>query len=1041
MAKKLIFQKSGGNNISIDEEGLTANLWTEATFSDFGRYTPVFFGNLLYINLTGTFTTANPATDTTNWREIGTGSSSGNIQTITVNDGTGIVTITYNDGTATETFNAGHQISVDGVAQPFQPTVDFHGNISEENDTTDNSTNLYFPLVANSTGTGETILDTTGSGGSDGKQPLETIKRIAGTADEIDVAAGTTSTPITVSLNSKIKNEFASLIGPTGKLGNIGNVTIENLQDGQIIKSDGGIWKNVTDSSVGHEISHDGDTPRPDQPILNFVGDINVVNNTTDNRTDVYGIEIKPGIVPGAVNVPLVVEAGLDNNSPVIVIRNLTGEDDIVITEGTGNTVSTSTAVKIGAPNIAVNKASIDTLVGATGTINNINDVTVSTDVRNQDILEYNLVSKEWVNRTLPNGLVERLEDLEDVEIIGDEDNKILIARAKAAYFQVNPTSIGDTIYSIDTSGGLMFTKPGGSTPLITSVAVAFATSRSDITNYLIIDETGGDQLMVSIEFAAASITIEQFIDRIVLALQTDWADGTGDSTERTVTDQMAGNVLVGMNGTWSKAANPDFIEGERASGTTPEYFMPSGAPPINDAVAIRWHISGRPTGYIQGVTDTFTGLGNTPTIIELLDTGVAALNDPTNPGGFNQDFPPNYLATRVGNAIRVVATGDGAQSNGLLTLEFVDNASRASNASDYIRSIGTTTITGGISGSGQPFSFRWTDSSHKHIIARPTLEAGGSATTTFSQGGFAWIDELPTLNLLSDVNINLPQPVNSLPLQMIKSDFSGNWSNTEARIENLNVNRLEGALTQGSLIQYYPAGVGEWEYVGLRDDGMGNFNQVPFDGQFLTWNDFGGNNSRWEAITPVLNSLSDVDTVTKVPIAGDTLRFDGTNWVPILENVAAVAYFGLPTSTQNVDPNATSGALGLLALAPSHNFEVPDDRTSIKILNAGLYGFFGKMDMFIETGTTGGTVLLTLDVIRNGSVITQFASDSATLGDGTTDPTVANLSFSTIGEFELLVDDLIQIRFTSTPAFAWEYAAIQGSIDLITLTRLDNGL
>ena len=184
MAKKLIFQKSGGNNISIDEEGLTANLWTEATFSDFGRYTPVFFGNLLYINLTGTFTTANPATDTTNWREIGTGSSSsGNIQTITVNDGTGIVTITYNDGTATETFNAGHQISVDGVAQPYQPTVDFHGNISEENDTTNNATNLYFPLVANSTGTGETILDTTGSGGSDGKQPLETIKRIAGTTD------------------------------------------------------------------------------------------------------------------------------------------------------------------------------------------------------------------------------------------------------------------------------------------------------------------------------------------------------------------------------------------------------------------------------------------------------------------------------------------------------------------------------------------------------------------------------------------------------------------------------------------------------------------------------------------------------------------------------------------------------------------------------------------------------------------------------------------------------------------------------------------
>ena len=247
------------------------------------------------------------------------------------------------------------------------------------------------------------------------------------------------------------------------------------------------------------------------------------------------------------------VEAGLDNNSPVIVIRNLLGEDDIVITEGTGNMVSDSTAVKIGAPNIAVNKASIDTLVGASGTINNINDVNISTDVRNQDILEYDTASTMWVNRSLPNGLVERLEDLEDVEIIGDEDNKVLIARAKSAYFQVNPMSIGDTIYNIDTSGGLMFTKPGGSTPLITSVAVAFATSRSgDTTSYLIVDETGGDQLLVELSFTATSITIEQFIDRIVLALQTDWADGTGTSTERTVTDQMAGNILVSMNGTWS---------------------------------------------------------------------------------------------------------------------------------------------------------------------------------------------------------------------------------------------------------------------------------------------------------------------------------------------------------------------------------------------------------------------------------------------------------------------------------------------------------
>ena len=1043
MAKKLIFQKSGGNNISIDEEGLTANLWTEATFSDFGRYTPVFFGNLLYINLTGTFTTANPATDTTNWREIGTGSSSGNIQTITVNDGTGIVTITYNDGTTTETFNAGHQISVDGVAQPYQPTVDFHGNISEENDTTDNSTNLYFPLVANSTGTGETILDTTGSGGSDGKQPLETIKRIAGTADEIDVAAGTTSTPITVSLNSKIKNEFASLIGPTGKLGNIGNVTIENLQDGQIIKSDGGIWKNVTDSSVGHQISHDGDTPRPDQPILNFVGDINVVNNTTDNRTDVYGIEIKPGIVPGAVNVPLVVEAGLDNNSPVIVIRNLLGEDDIVITEGTGSTVSTSTAVKIGAPNIAVNKASIDTLIDpTTGKLGNIGNVTI-TNIKNRDVIEYDQTTSQFVNRTLPNGLVERLEDLTDVDITDQQDGKIIVSRARSAYFQFSPTDIpGDEFYRINTSNGLQYTQPG--TIPINQTEITYALNQSNTDpQYLIVDEPTQDEISIDLRFTGSTITTEEFIDSAVLALQTNWSTNTDDPTERTVNDQMAGNVIIHRNGTWSKATNPDYVMGEKASGTTSEFTITSGGPPINDAQAISWNISGRPGGYLQGKTAAFTGLSNTPTVIELLDAGVDGLNAHSN-------FNPHYIASRVGNTIRITALADGSQDNGRLVIEYIDDAVGPSNPSGYISHEGNTNLTGGISGVGQEFALRWTDSAHKHEIAQPTIE--GSATTAFKQGGFSWIDELPTLNALSDVNINLPDPGNQ-QLQMLRSDFFGNFDNVDARVENLNVNNglipnpliptdpPKDAKVQGALLQYAPAGVGEWIWSGLKADGDGDFVLPPTQGEFLRFNQTGGVGEAWEASTAALNDLTDVDTVTTVPVEGDTLRFDGTNWVPIRESVSAVAYFGLPTSTQNVDPNATSGALGLLALAPSHNFEVPDDRTSIKILNAGLYGFFGKMDMFIETGTTGGTVLLTLDVIRNGSVITQFASDSATLGDGTTDPTVANLSFSTIGEFELLVDDLIQIRFTSTPAFAWEYAAIQGSIDLITLTRLDNGL
>ena len=373
------------------------------------------------------------------------------------------------------------------------------------------------------------------------------------------------------------------------------------------------------------------------------------------------------------------------------------------------------------------------------------------TDLKQRDILEYDAANFRFVNKNLPAGLVERLEDLSDVEIIGDEDDKILVARSKSAYFQVDPAAIGDTIYSIDTSDGLMFTKPGGSTPLINSVSVAFALNRSqDITSYLIVDETGGDQLLVEISFVAPSITIEDFIDRIVLALQTDWADGTGTSTERTVNDQMSGNVLVGMNGTWSKAVNPNFVQGGKAAGTSADFSMPEGHPPINDAEAIRWNISGRPNGYLEGVTAAFTGLGNTPTVIELLDAGVSGLNAHSN-------FNPHYIASRVGNGIRVTALADGSQDNGRMVIEFVDSATGASNASGYISNQGITNLTGGVSGSGQPFSFRWTDSAHKHIIARPTLETGGSGTSTFRQGGFAWIDELPTLNLNSDVKLDNP--------------------------------------------------------------------------------------------------------------------------------------------------------------------------------------------------------------------------------------------------------------------------------------------
>ena len=606
--------------------------------------------------------------------------------------------------------------------------------------------------------------------------------------------------------------------------------------------------------------------------------------------------------------------------------------------------------------------------------------------VKNQDVLEYDAANSEFVVKTLPSGLAERLEDLEDVEIIGDADDKILVARGKAAYFQVNPTSIGDTIYSIDTSGGLMFTKPGGSTPLINSVSVAFATSRSgNTTSYLIVDETGGDQLLVELSFTASSITIEQFIDRIVLALQTDWADGTGTSTERTVNDQMSGNVLVGMNGTWSKAENPNFVRGEKASGNTNDFFIPGDAPLVNDAEAISWTIN-RQGGYIDGKTRIFTGLGQTPTLIELLDEGVAALN---TAGGENVDFPANYIASRVGNTIRVVAKVDGTQDNGNFAIEFIDSATGSFNAALYIKSLGSETLTGGVNGVGQEFAFRWTDSAHKHTIARPTLETGGSGTSTFRQGGFAWIDELPTLDLLSDVNINLPNP-GSQQLQMLRSDFSGNFQNINARIENLNVSNISASLKQGTLLQYAPAGVGEWIHTGLRDDGSGNFTETPNQGQFLVFFDSGGTSSGWEAKDAGINDLSDISGTreTGAVLVLDTADNAGAGGYRYV-NVPAGTCFA-EIGNRSIDIPAGGGLSNQkIVKLPLENFDFDPtmyvvDGEEIDVLIPGIYRVAAGLTKGIEN-TTAGTITalnFNLKVLQNDAIIAHDGYYSGFLDD-----------------------------------------------------------
>ena len=709
-----------------------------------------------------------------------------------------------------------------------------------------------------------------------------------------------------------------TVAGGTGgatTLDGLNDVSIVGLQDGQVIKSDGGIWRNAEEATTttvdGTAKQIIANTSGNTVTLSSALGDVvltNVANkdvleyNSTTSQFE--NKALANGLVEDLNDLSDVTITNLQNGQ---ILKNSSGTFTNV--NETPQTAIAGTAKQI----TAVANGNTVTVGSVLGNVN-------IAGVKNRDVLEYDSANGEFTVRTLPSGIVARLEDLEDVEIVGDEDNKILVARDKSAYFQVNPTSIGDTIYSIDTSGGLMFTKPGGSTPLITSVAVAFATSRSDITNYLIIDETGGDQLMVSIEFAAASITIEQFIDRIVLALQTNWSDGTGTSTERTVNDQMAGSTLVGMNGTWSKAENPNFVRGEKASGTTSDFTI-NPLTPMNDAQAIRWNISGRPTGYIQGKTAAFTGLGDTPTVIELLDAGVSGLNA-------DSDFRPHYIASRVGNGIRVTALADGSQDNGRLTIEYVDDATGPSNPSGYISHEGDTNLTGGINGVGQEFAFRWTDSAHKHIIARPTLETGGSGTSTFRQGGFAWIDELPTLNLNSDVKLDNP------------TDGQYAQFDSNADLVNRNFNQSIESLNNVDTTN----------------------TTLPTDFQVL-----GKIGNNYVAADPLISNSKDI---VGTPIEGSVLGFDSFDNKWHVQNVPIGSCFA-----EIGNANIVGGGSNR-ANFPLSNFKLDNNifaanASQISLVASGIFKVSAGFSKLINDTAAGSlTVGIDFRVLKNGSVI-----------------------------------------------------------------------
>ena len=106
-----------------------------ATFSDFGKYEPVFdpADSKLYFNKTGIFTTTSPSNDTGttgNWELLASSSSGGHVTDIVKNATTGEITVTFADGSTAVMFASGHTLQNEANA-----ILDYRQNLQIKGDT------------------------------------------------------------------------------------------------------------------------------------------------------------------------------------------------------------------------------------------------------------------------------------------------------------------------------------------------------------------------------------------------------------------------------------------------------------------------------------------------------------------------------------------------------------------------------------------------------------------------------------------------------------------------------------------------------------------------------------------------------------------------------------------------------------------------------------------------------------------------------------------------------------------------------------------
>ena len=445
----------------------------------------------------------------------------------------------------------------------------------------------------------------------------------------------------------------------------------------------------------------------------------------------------------------------------------------------------------------------------------------------NGQILEYDSLISAYKPVDVPSGIATTFEALDDVNIPVLKGDQVPFSNASQASINLETTINTTEIFGVATSNGLLFTTPSGSNS-INELLFLFGRDTSEANSYELVD----NELRILINFSSPTTSFSE----IYAACEASIDDIAFPDGERTIS-----GIVVHRNGDWTNPPNPAFEPAAKASGSI---GFSLNSPGETDTGRFHWSISNRQGGNIAGtqidIVNAGTGDENAD-IQTVLDDIVTKIN------GIGQ-FNTAYVMSRSGNSLVMEALNTGAQDNARLNFIVIENGGRIpfTPSSNFTPNEGSIFVTGGITPIGSETLLKWTDD-HAHVIAKPTSLFSGRVS--FKQGGFSWTQTDYKVEALTDVNSGSDSGTQR---QMLRKNVgSDTWNYVNARIENLNVDGVSshpGALVQGTVLQYAPSGNGTWEYAGLQDNGSGDFNTTPSNGQVMVYNFQGGINPVWTA-------------------------------------------------------------------------------------------------------------------------------------------------------------------------------------------------